>query len=318
MVYTDHPITGYVFPQDSGMSGIANSDADWANAAYIGGLGLAEASNYAPKGLGLTADHANESFTIGDGVAYIEDDTTIDFRDWDDSEQTHSGTWGQGFLSLYLIKSQSNIPFQTTSGTNYVWVYYTHSSQNDTYLRVADTSSDAPTQPSLKIAEIDASSDSQRETNRVSGHNWNYIGKYEANGANSITINVPEAYDEMKLKFIGVTGSDESRARLRAQVNGTPSYYQRTTQGSNQQITYFWANHDVPSRAEIHGELRMNGRWDTTWSFDNRLTNRAGEYFATSGWNDNVVNDGTLNEIWMEWAAGTITGEWALWGRDYV
>lgn len=321
MAYTDHSITGYVFPQDSGFSGIANSDADWANAAYIGGLGLAETSNYAPNGLGITADHGAETFDLDSGVGYIEDTTTVGIRDWDDSELTRSADWTQPFLTLMLVKSQSGISFETTSGTNYLYIAYSHHSQNDSYLRVADTTNDEPTDPSLQIGEIDASADSSREVNRVAGHNRDYIGKYTASAASSITINVPDTYDEIILKFQGVTGSyTGGRKRLQAQVNGQTGYYQRTTQGSNTGISNFWLSHDYAARANIIGEVLMTGRWpgSSTWSFNNNLTNRAGKYFAYAGWSDSMAQDGTLDSIFLEWQSGTISGEWALWGRDFV
>lgn len=317
MAYTDHPITAYVFPQDGASPGIGDPDADWQNAAYVGGLAKAQAKNYTPEGVDVTADFANNQFSITEGLSYIEDPQPIDFRDWDDSEINRSGTWTGGYLSVMHVKAESGIPFETTTGMNYVYLGWDRTSQNNAFVRVADDEADAPT-IGVKIENIDAGASSSLPKNRVAGHNWNFVKKYSASGVPSVTLNVPEVYDEMRLKFLGVTGTATSSVKLQSQVNGTPNYYQRTTQGSNTQITNYWINHDIASRAEIRGEVFMSGRWDTTWSFDNRTTNRGGKYFGFSGWNDNVADNGELNEIFMEWGTGDITGEWNLWGRDNV
>jgi len=320
MAFTDHAVTAYVYPQDGGSSGISDFDADWDNAATAGGLNLAETKNYAPKGLGITADHTNEQFSVGSGLAFIEDTADLDFRVYSDSEQSRSATWTEGLLSVLHLKPISGVSFQTTSAKNYVYLYYTRSSQNDAYIRVADSQSDAPTN-GIEIGQIDAGGDTKRETNRVAGHSRNYIGKYSCSGADFIDINVPDTYDEIILKFQGVSGSySGGRRKLFAQANGETGYYQRTTQGSNTGITNFWLTHDYAARSNIIGEVVMTGRWpnSSTWSFSNKLTNRAGKYFAYAGWNDNMATGGTLDTIHLEWQSGTLTGTWALWGRDFV
>lgn len=328
MVYTDYSVDSVVAPQDGGWDGISDDpDADWINAAISGALAKAQGTNYAPDGLSVAPDFANNQFTVGTGTAFLEITQSVDYRNYDDSEINRSRVWEDGFLTLCRLDTAQTLSLEATSASNYVWLFYkypgtTATGQNDAYLRVADSQTDSPGHPAVMIAELDGGTETYRETNRVAGYKRNYLGKFECADANSFTITVPETYDEIILKFQRATGDySGGRQRLYGRVNGLGTgYYQRTTQGSNTGISNFWLTDDYPARSNIIGEVRMTGRWpDTaTWSFSNGLTNRAGKYFAYGGWNNNVSSGGTLDTITLEWQSGLLTGTFALWGRDFV
>jgi hypothetical protein len=320
MAFTDTSITAYIFPQDSGFDGIANSDADWGNAAYIGGLAQAKGVDYAPFGLNITEDHTNEVFDISRGLAFIEDNTTIGARNFSDSEQNRSITWDQPFMTFMLVPAQTNIPFQTTTGTNHIWIYYTHGAQNDGQIRVSDTDGDTPSDPHLKIGTIDAANNNAAtEKNRVAGYSWNFLGKYETDGfVGEADVQWPEnGYDEYKVKFINVQGQGTSGGQqLQARINNvTSGYYYRTTQNNTANADRFRLMQGEGGEMHIAGHLYFSmdaGKWQ----YDNRLTSNEEKQYSFAGSNYNTTTN-PLNSMQVFWGSGqNINGEWNIWGRD--
>lgn len=322
MTYSDHSITAYVFPQDGAYQGIDDPDSDWQNAAYVGGLAKAQSKNYTPEGVEVTPDYGNNQFSISSGLSYIEDTNNIDFRDWDDAEITRSGTWTSGYLTVMHVKSQSNIPFQTTTGTNYVWLGFDRTSQNNAFIRVADTDTDAPS-VGVKIEEIDAGATSSLPKNRVAGYNWNFMKSYEFNGATTATIDVPtHSYDKIWVEFKRVTGTSSggSNYTMDMVINGnTGGYYQRTTQGSNSGISAAWVTEAPPSSISMMGGVMMMGSWPNSgiWTWHNR-TPMAYKYFAYGGGNDTMTVGGQVDTIEFSWEYGDLVGGFNLWGRNFV
>lgn len=327
MAYTDNKITAYIFPQDGASEGIDNTEADWNNAAYLGGLAKAKTENYAPQGLNISPDHINNNFDLSEGLAFLEDTENIDFRNWDDSEINRSGTWTQGYLLTVHTKSAANIPFQTTTGTNYIYLGFDRTAnnyangQNNIFVRVADTEADAPVQ-GFKIGEIDATTDDSVEQNRVAGYSWNYLGKKGTGGSyvSEADISIPDnSFDEYKVKFVAVDGDATSTGTtLTGTVNNhTANYWYRTTQNNTQGNSLYKLMQGRPSHMPINGHMYYSQKGGK-WTFSNRITTNQEKQYAFAGGNVDGAATTPINSLQYSWNSGNIKGEWNIWARDVL
>lgn len=331
MTYTDYSVDGIVAPQDGGWSGINDDpDADWINAAISGALAKAQGSNYAPDGLSLTADHTNEEVSIGKGTAFIELEQNVDYRNFDDSEINRSRTWEDGLLTLYRLASAQTLGFETTTGINYIWVFYNYpgtsaTGQNETYIRIGtDKSTEDPATtdgyPGILIGQVDAGADAVAvEKNRTAGYSWNFLGKQDTGGAyvSEASISIPDnSYDEYKIKFIGVLGDATSTGiELQARANNhNANYWYRTTQNNTQGGSLFKLFQGRPDHMTINGHLYC-GMQDY-FTFDNRLTSNQEKQYAFSGGNTSAADTTPLNSLQFFYNSGNIKGEWNIWARN--
>lgn len=319
MAFTDYPVSAYVYPQDGSSSGISDFDADWDNAAYAGALALANTDNYSPQGLSVTPDYGANSFDVSDGLAFIRDDENIGFREFGDSEQTRSGTWTQGYLAVSEIEATSGISFETATGVNHVYLYFTRQAQNDVYIRVADTTADKPANRFFKIAEIDAGATESAEKNRNAGLDWQYIGSHETGGlVNEADIPIVDnSYDEYRVKFVGVGGDYTSTdAQLLGTVNNGGKYNFRTTQNNTRQKSFFKIQQSRPTDAAIGGYLFCSTH-EGVWEYENSITGNIGKQYSFGG--RDISGDATpFNSIQFSWNSGNIEGKWNIWGRNVL
>jgi len=316
MAFTDHPVDAYVFPQDGASSGISDFDADWQNAAYVGGLAKAETKNYTPEGVDVTPDFANSTFDVTSGLSFIEDTQDLAFRNWDDSEINRSGLWTEGYLSVMFFEGATGIPFETTTGENFVYLGWDRTDQNETFIRVADTEN--PPTIGVKIETIDAGANSSAPKNRVAGFEWEFLGKQSTNGAVSQAdfSTIDNSYDEYKVKFIGVIGTATStNVQLHCTVNNfTQKYWYRTTQNNTQGASNFDVFQGRPSHMEINGHLYLSQQGDKM-TFDNRLTSNQEKQYAFSGGNVDSAST-PIDSVQLDFTSGDIDGEWNIWARD--
>lgn len=312
MAFTDTSVTAYIYPEDQG-TGVSAGSEDWDNAAHEGAMGLAQAEDYIQQGLNISADFANNQFSISQGLAFIEDTRTIDFRKPSDSEETLSGTWPFGRLCCLGVFAESAISLQDTTGLNHVYLAFSSTGQDDAYIRVADTTSDAP-DPSIRIGVVDAANSSVTEVNRISGLNWNFDGMEQVSNANFLTINVNNTYDEWRFRLTNVHGDNTSRTVLGGRVNGNQSSYAfRNTQGNSSGSSQWEMAHNRPDNSEITGEVYVAGRWNRQCSMNNRTAGNDGKQYAFSG---NVDETSPLNSFTLFWTSGSISGTLEAWGRD--
>lgn len=318
MALTDYTPDGSVFPQDGASSGIANSDADWNNAAYLGLLAQAEASNYVSKGFSINPDYGSNEVTIGEGVAYIEDSENIDYRKHFDSEIAKSGTLDKGYLAFIFQSSSKTVSFEDNTGVNYIYIGFTRQSQDSNFIRVSDTEQTGDRL--LKIAEVDAGAQSVSFKNRNAGFEWEFVNKHSTNGfVTEADIPVADnSYDEYKVKFIGVTGDNAStNTNLTGTVNNhAANYWYRTTQNNTQQASSYNVLQCRPSDTVINGQILMSTV--DQWTFDNRTTSNDEKQYSFSGHNKSPADTTPLNSIQFSWASGKIKGTWNIWGRNNV
>ena len=318
MASTDYTPDGSVFPQDGASSGIADADADWNNAAYLGLLAQAEASNYVSKGFSINPDYVNNEVTIGEGVAYIEDSENIDYRKHFDSEIAKSGTLDKGYLAFIYQSVSQTVSLENSSWVNHIYIGFTRQSQDSNFIRVSDTEQTGDRL--LKIAEVDGGARSVSFKNRNAGFEWQFVNKHSTNGfANEANIPVADnSYDEYKVKFIGVTGDNAStNTNLLGYVNNhQANYWYRTTQNNTQQASRYNVLQCRPSDTVINGQILMSTQGQ--WSFDNRTTSNEEKQYAFSGHNKSPADTTPLNSIQFEFASGGIEGTWNIWGRDNV
>lgn len=317
MAFTDHTIDAYVFPQDGASSGISDFDADWQNAAYVGGLAKAQTADYTPEGVDVTVDYGNNTFDLSSGLSFIEDPQDIEFRDWDDSEQVRSGLWTEGYLSVMLVPSVQDIPLENNTSVNHIYLGWDRTAQNNTFVRVADTEN-APT-IGVKIETIDPVAGSSAPKNRVAGYSWNFLGKHETGGfVGEANVQWPEnGYDEYKVKFIDVQGQGTSSGQqLHGRINNvTSGYHFRTTQNNSANVDRFKILQGEGGAMHIGGHLYFSMHGDR-WQYDNRLTSNEEKQYSFSGQNYNTsVNP--INSMQLFWSSGKdISGTFNIWGRN--
>jgi hypothetical protein len=312
MAFTDTDVSAYIYPEDQG-TGVAAGFEDWDNAAHEGAMGLAQAKNYVQQGLSITADFGNNQFSLSQGLAFIEDTTTVGFRLPSENETSISGSWPFGRLCALGVFAESGIALQDTGGLNHVYLAFSSSGQDDAFIRVADTTSDAP-DPSIRIGILDANNNDTTEVNRISGLDWNFDGSVQVSSASTLTYNVVNNYDEWRFRLKNVHGDNTSRTVLGGRVNGVSSGYAfRNTQGNASGNSQWQIAHNRPDVSEIIGEVYVAGRWNRECSMNNEIAGNDGKQYAFTG---NVGATSPLNSFTLFWTSGSISGTLQAWGRD--
>lgn len=326
MAYTDTAVTNVVTPQDAGWAGIGAEGADWANSAFIGGLALSAGTDYAPYGLAITPDYANNQFSMTGGLAFIEDNTDIAYRVYTDSENQLTGSWNQPFLTATLTQDVSGVSLINTSGVNHIYLYYTHTGQNDAYYRVADTTADAPTYPSLKIAEIDTSANEKMVFNREvgggggGGVGWQHLGTEEFTtfSAGISFTNPDDSYDEYLVKLRNVTGTDTaigSGRDLLFNVNNlTRGWNYHSTGSTFKDRASMAVGVGQASTASYSGSIFCNTTIGDKLSVDNRLGGPSELGYGLKGINKEAGSV-PISSFQFEFSSGDIKGTFAIWGR---
>lgn len=326
MAYTDTAVTNVVTPQDAGWSGIGAEGADWANSAFIGGLALSADVDYAPHGFAITADYANDQFSITGGLAFIEDNTDISYRVYTDSENELTGSWNKPFLTATLTQDLTGISLINSSGVNHIYLYYTHTGQNDAYYRVADATGDAPAHPSLKIAEIDTSKNEKTVVNREAGGGggggvgWQHLGTEEITTMTQTAsfANPDDSYDEYLVKLRNVEGTSTasgSGKRLNFDINNLGSGWYYSSNGSTfANKSDFVIGQGQASTSAYAGSIFLNTTIGSKVSVDNRTA--GGHEPASAGGGLNKDPGSTpLSSFQFYFASGDIKGTFAIWGR---
>lgn len=147
--------TDFVFPEDSGTGATGGDNADAANFAT-----LAHATgfvDYVETGLTVTLDAATPAFDLSAGMCVVTDASA--------QEAQTSEVRDQG-VSYSAILSQRTGVALTDNDVNHVYVQVDLST-DDTIDVVVNTTGSKPTEPSLKIAEIDTSNDTVTPWNRT-------------------------------------------------------------------------------------------------------------------------------------------------------
>lgn len=324
MTYTDHSLSGYVLPQDGGWSGVTDNEAGWTNAAMLGALALSDDVNYAPVGLGVTPDYANDTVTVENGLVFIKDNTDIQFRTYQDTVDTRSGTWSDPFQTVTAVPTNGSLPLEAPSGVNHIWVYYTHSSNNDAYIRISDTDGDEPVDPSLKIAKVDAGAQSVGLLNRGGSggtdYSWDYLGKKEQTTfTQKWNLQVPDtSYDEYKIKFVrtlGTSPSSGSGSVLYTQFSDVSgSYYYRTFGNTNQGASRIKLVQVKSDTVPVQGHISVETH-KSLLTFHNSLKGNEEKQMAKSGV---ARKPETLpfDKLTLWYSNGDIKGEINFYGRN--
>ena len=189
MVQTDITASGTVVWQ----GGDGLDEADLATVAA-----KSNQTDYVERGLSVTYDGVNDTIDIGSGHAVIED-----------SQRAYD----------VLPAQETGISLPAPSGVNYVYLVHDPETDDDVRYHVDDDDS-APSDPSLKIAEVDAGASTVTEQNRdptlsaaaLAGLSVNDVVDLEGSGLDVNSNGVLEA-----------TGS-ASDTRVETQDAGTTLY----------------------------------------------------------------------------------------------
>ena len=154
---------GIVFPQDEG-TGLADGDeADFTSGGHFAGLaGQSNNSDYVEAGLVFTVNFTDDLLDIGSGLAFIidEDGATVQDQNGD-----YTQNWDGPVNYAVQVNEETGIAL-TADDVNHVFLAFDPSESNSPYYEV-NTSGDAPTDPSLKIGEVDTAEESSTEQNRA-------------------------------------------------------------------------------------------------------------------------------------------------------
>ena len=154
----DSNLSGHVWPEDTG-TGAAGGNEDWDSAGYLAGMAAQDnRSDYVERGLRFTVDFGALTFDLSAGLAFIKSEDPVDVQNPSDDAGTYSGTWDQGVTFAVDVDAETGIAL-TDSATNYIYLAIDLSSNDSHYVHV-DTDDTAPSDPSIKIGEIDTANDS--------------------------------------------------------------------------------------------------------------------------------------------------------------
>jgi len=147
-------MTDHVFPEDTGTGA---SQGDYLDAApfasYVEAAGL---TDFVASGLIITYNDIVPSFDVSSGKAVVTSSSAIGAQD--------SETYDDGVAFVAEVDSRFELSL-TDNDVNHVYLDVNLSSDDDITI-TTNTTGTAPSEPSLKIAEIDTSSDTVTEFNR--------------------------------------------------------------------------------------------------------------------------------------------------------
>ena len=138
----------HVFPEDQGTnSGISNvGEGDDADAANYGSVYEAiGTTDYVVRGLDITLDEANNQFDLSAGKAVVTDSSASAAQSTEERDQK--------VAYIVEVGPKTGVSY-TTGSVNYVFLNVSLTTDDALQITV-NTSDTAPTEPSLKIAEID-------------------------------------------------------------------------------------------------------------------------------------------------------------------
>jgi len=144
----------HVFPEDAGTGANQGDFLDAAPfASYVDAAGL---TNFVSSGLNITLNPSTPSFDVSSGKAVVTNNSATGAQD--------NETYDDGVAFVAEVDSRSGLSL-TDSAVNHVYLDVNLSSDDDITV-TTNTSGSAPSEPSLKIAEIDTSSDTVTNFNR--------------------------------------------------------------------------------------------------------------------------------------------------------
>lgn len=141
---------GLAFPQDPGTGLSSIGDGDYTSAAHFAGLAAqSDLSGYVDNGMGL-ANVSGGTFDINAGLAFLYFSGSLSSQD---SNGDYTRTWDSGASFVVQADSTTGISY-TTGSVNEVFVSLNLATNNDVQYTVS-TDGTTPSDPYVKIAEID-------------------------------------------------------------------------------------------------------------------------------------------------------------------
>jgi len=161
-------LTNHVWPEDDG-TGAADGNEDWDSAGFIGGMHAKDhATDYVETGLNFEGDGSGEpdytvpDFDLSAGLAFIKYTGQVDVQALADGAYTD--TWDHGMQLAVHVDAQTGISL-TDAATNHIYLAVDLTSNDGAYVEV-NTTGTAPSDPHIKLGEIDTANDTKVETNR--------------------------------------------------------------------------------------------------------------------------------------------------------
>lgn len=167
-----------VFAEDTGTGLVDQSDRDYADGAHLAALShIPNATAFAPLSPSITADYTNLNADLTEAQYRIEA-SSVSGRDHGNG----AITWPEVTFGVYAPAATISL---TDSAVNHVFVAVNLGGTGDDGRYVVNTDGTTPTDPHLKIAEIDTSA------NTVTQFNQKPDGTFDS--LNSSTLSAPSS-----------------------------------------------------------------------------------------------------------------------------
>lgn len=151
-----------VFPQDPGNASINEEEADYSSAGLFGAQVSQDNISSYKDGVGVTADFANNTFSLGSGVVFLDDDRVVSVQD---NEGTYVVDWNEGTSLVVQIPGISGVAFNQTSEDFDVFAVVDPSGNNVVEVeQYTIASGTTPSNPYLKIGRIRISDQTVTDT----------------------------------------------------------------------------------------------------------------------------------------------------------
>lgn len=156
------PTGGVAFPEDEGTGLPSNADADWSSAGHFASLADdPNSAGFVVEGFEFSVDYTVPELHINSGKARIRSTATADVQD---SDGAYTRTVDHGFVQVVECDGMSGIAL-TDDAVNHVWIANDPTENERVYFEV-NADGTAPSDPSLKIGEVDTSNDESTSLNR--------------------------------------------------------------------------------------------------------------------------------------------------------
>lgn len=151
-----------VWPEDKGTGApVAADEGDWASAAYHASLATATGADYVETGLGLNYNPSDTTMDVGDGVAFVKytGSSTVQL-----DSSSYDTAWDEDLIFMVDAPAVSNLSLDS-GAVNDVYLAVDPTGGDSARLRYGSSVS-APSDPHVKLGEVDTSTDTTTERNR--------------------------------------------------------------------------------------------------------------------------------------------------------
>lgn len=157
--------SGIVMPQDEG-TGLEEGMADWMSAGHFAGMLSADHNNdYVERGLEITPNWEDGTFTLGEGLAFFEFPENEIKVQGIDSDGEYDTDWPFGSTFAVAVDQTDDISFVQNGDTD-VWLTLDMNEPNSIRIEPQGAGDLSPDPPNLLVARISSEEQEVKDMNR--------------------------------------------------------------------------------------------------------------------------------------------------------